>query len=263
MLRGRRDRYHRLGFIIPFTVAAIATPVQMFVGDTLARWVYENEPVKFAAIELVPETSSDVPETIFGRLQEDGTITGGIKIPGLASILSDPRDGTSTVVQGRDAFPEEDQPTIAQANTVHLAWDLMIGIGTLLFLLSVWYGLAWLFRRDIPKSKWFLRVAATAGVLSIVAMEAGWVVTEVGRQPWIVSGHMRVEDAATENTGVWMTFVVIVLLYIAVGVTTVTVLRRMSRRFRKADELAEGDVPYGPRDQDAFGSGPGPEKAAT
>ena len=135
-----RDRYHRLGFIIPFTVAAIATPVQMVVGDTLARWVYENEPIKFAAIELVPKTESDVPETLFGHMNEDGTVTGGIPIPGLASILSDPADGTSTVVQGRNAFPEDEQPTIAQANTVHLAWDLMVGIGTLLFLLSVWYG---------------------------------------------------------------------------------------------------------------------------
>src|SRR3954462_2372237 len=73
MLRGRRDRYHRLGFIIPFTVAAIATPVQMAVGDSIARWVYDNEPTKFAAIELVPKTSSDVPETLLGHLNSNGT----------------------------------------------------------------------------------------------------------------------------------------------------------------------------------------------
>ena len=71
---------HRLGFLIPFTVAAIATPVQMAVGDTLARWVYNNEPVKFAAIELVPTTSSDVPETLLGHLNSDGTVSGGIAI---------------------------------------------------------------------------------------------------------------------------------------------------------------------------------------
>ena len=107
-LRGKRDRYHRLGFIIAFSVAAIATPIQMLVGDQLARWVYNNEPIKFAAIELVPETSSDVPETLLGHLNDDGTVSGGIKIPGLASILSDPADGTSTVIQGLDAFPEDD-----------------------------------------------------------------------------------------------------------------------------------------------------------
>ena len=93
MLRGRVDRYHRLGFTIAFTVAAIATPIQMGVGDQLARWVYNNQPVKFAAIELVPTTSSDVPETLLGRLNEDGTVSGGIPIPGLASWLSDPSTG--------------------------------------------------------------------------------------------------------------------------------------------------------------------------
>src|SRR5918994_1580676 len=90
MLRGQRDRYHRLGFLIPFTIAAIATPIQLFVGDTLARWVYNNEPTKFAAIELVPDTESDVPETLLGRLDSDGDVTGGIPIPGFASWLSDP-----------------------------------------------------------------------------------------------------------------------------------------------------------------------------
>src|SRR4051812_8048072 len=89
MLRGRRDRYHRSGFVIPFTVAAIAAPMQMMVGDTLARHTFSSEPQKFAAIELVPNTESDVPETLLGHLNSDGTVTGGIKIPGLASWLSD------------------------------------------------------------------------------------------------------------------------------------------------------------------------------
>ncbi len=93
MLRGRRDRYHRLGFIIPFTVAAIMTPMQMAVGDTLARLVYDDQPVKFAAIELVPQTASDVPETLLGHLNSNDTVTGGIPIPGLASWLSDPQHG--------------------------------------------------------------------------------------------------------------------------------------------------------------------------
>src|SRR6476619_8403684 len=185
MLRGRRDRYHRLGFLIPFTVAAIATPIQMGVGDTLARWVYNNDPVKFAAIELVPQTATDVPETLFGHLNSDGTVSGGIPIPGLASILSDPADGTATVLQGLDSFPTDDQPTTAEVNVVHLCWDIMVGLGTLLFLLAAWYWLCWLFRKDMPKSRWFLRLATAAGVTSVVVLEAGWVVSEVGRQPWI------------------------------------------------------------------------------
>jgi cytochrome d ubiquinol oxidase subunit I len=249
MIRGRRDHYHRLGFIIAFTVAAIATPIQMLVGDQLARYVYNNEPVKFAAIELVPKTATDVPETLFGHLNDDGTVSGGIAIPGLASWLSDPSTGTSTEIQGLDAFPEDERPTTSQVNTVHLAWDVMVGLGTLLFLLSLWYFAAWVFKRNFPQTKWFLVPAAAAGVASVIAMEAGWVVTEVGRQPWIVVDYMKVTEAATSNTGVWITFVVIACLYVGVAVTLVLVLRAMSRRFRSQDHV-ELDGPYGPREPD-------------
>ena len=245
MLRGRRDRYHRLGFIIPFTVGAIAIPIQMGVGDSLARWVFNNQPEKFAAIELVPQTASDVPETLLGKLNADGQVTGGIPIPGLASILSDPADGTSTVVQGLDTVPADDQPTIREVNTVHLAWDVMVGLGTLLMLLSLWYWACWIFRRDMPQSKLFLRVASVAGVAAIICLEAGWTVSEVGRQPWIVYNLMKVEDAATANTGVWITFILVTLLYTGLGITTILILRKMSRRFRDRD-VGDDEVPYGP-----------------
>jgi cytochrome bd ubiquinol oxidase subunit I len=246
MLRGRTDRYHRLGFVIAFSVAAVATPIQMGVGDSLARWVYDNQPVKFAAIELVPTTSSDVPETLLGRLNDDGTVSGGIPIPGLASWLSDPSTGRSTVVQGLDTVPADDQPTVRQVNIVHLAWDAMVGLGTLLFLLSAWYGISWVFRRRMPASRWFLRAAAASGVLSVICLEAGWIVAEVGRQPWIVYGIMRVEDAVTGNTGVWISFCAVVVLYLAVGITTILVLRGMSRRFRRAGGFIDHDAPYSP-----------------
>jgi cytochrome bd ubiquinol oxidase subunit I len=246
MLRGRRDHYHRVAFVIAFSVGAIMAPIQMGVGDALARWVYENQPVKFAAIELVPETSSDVPETLLGQLNEDGTVSGGIKIPGMASWLSDPSTGSATVVQGLDSVPADERPTVRQVNIVHLCWDIMVGIGTLLLLLSMWYGASWVFRRRIPTNVWFLRAAATSGVLAVIAMEAGWVVTEVGRQPWIVYEYMRVEDAATTNTGVWITFIAVVILYVALGTTTILVLRGMSRRFRRAEDFTDHDTPYGP-----------------
>ena len=136
MLRGRRDRYHRLGFLIPFTVAAIATPIQMAVGDTLARWVYNNEPTKFAAIELVPKTESDVPETLFGHLNSDGDGQRRHRDPGPRVVAVRPDDGTSTVDPGSR---HRSRPTSGrrsrEVNTVHLAWDVMVGLGTLLFLL--------------------------------------------------------------------------------------------------------------------------------
>ena len=208
MLRGRRDRYHRLGFLIPFTVAAIAMPIQMAVGDSLARWVFNNQPVKFAAIELVPDTTDDVPETLFGHLNDDGTVSGGIQIPDLASWLSDPTTGKGTVVQGLNTVPAADQPDRPARSTPSTwrgtSWSVS---GTFLMLLALWYGGSWLFRRDMPRSKLFLRIASIAGVLAVITMEAGWVVSEVGRQPWIVYNLMKVEDAATANTGVWITFV--------------------------------------------------------
>jgi cytochrome bd ubiquinol oxidase subunit I len=247
MLRGRRDRYQRIGFIIPFTVAAIAMPIQMLVGDELARWVYNNEPVKFAAIEMVPKTSSDVPETLFGHLNSEGQVVGGIPIPGLASWLSDPADGTSTVIQGLDAVPKSERPTNGEVTVVHLAWDVMVGLATLLFLLALWFLGTWVFKRRMPKSSLFLWIAAAAGVLSVVTLEAGWVVTEVGRQPWIVRNYMKVEHAATGNTGVWITFLVVFGIYVGVGVTLILVLRLMSRRFREGETDLDGGDPYGPR----------------
>ena len=163
-------------------------------------------------------------------------------------LILRPEPFPEMILPAPDTVPADEAPTLSQVNTVHLAWDLMVGLGTLLMLLSVWYGASWLFRRDMPRSKLFLLVASAAGVLSVITMEAGWVVSEVGRQPWIVYERMKVEDAATGNTGVWITFVAVVILYAALGVTTIVVLRRMSRRFR-AQHAEQGfdetDVPYG------------------
>ncbi|HYQ75351.1 cytochrome ubiquinol oxidase subunit I, partial [Cellulomonas sp.] len=163
-----------------------------------------------------------------------------------ASWLSDPSTGRDTVVQGLDAVPADERPTTREVNTVHLAWDVMVGIGTLLLLLAVWYGVVWLVRRRAPRGRLFLAAVSASGVLAVLAMEAGWIVTEVGRQPWIVYEVMRVEDAATGNEGVWATFLGVVLLYLVLGTTTVLVLRAMSRRFRRQAAFRDDDTPYGP-----------------
>ena len=246
MLRGRNDHYHRLGFTIAFTVGALAMPLQMGVGDSLARFVFNDQPTKFAAIELVTETGSDKPEILLGHINDDGEIEGGIPLPGVASILSDPATGTATVVQGLDAIPVADRPTFQQANVVHLAWDVMVGVATLLFLISLYYGGHWLFRRRLPQGRWFLRIASACGVLSVICLEAGWIVAEVGRQPWIVYNYMKVEDAATANTYVWVTFIAVVVLYAGLGYAAIRVLRTMSRRSREGDGFDDHDTPYGP-----------------
>jgi cytochrome d ubiquinol oxidase subunit I len=240
MLRGRRDRLHRLGFLIPFTIAAITTPLQMIVGDQSVRAVVKLQPVKFAAMEMVPETAGHVPERLGGHLR-DGVPVGGIPIPDLASMLTGFSPGTRIV--GLDTVPRADRPP---ATIVHWAFDVMIGAASALALLSVWFLFVWWRRRDLPRTPWFLRACACAGVLALLAMEAGWVLTEVGRQPWVVYGVLRTAAAVTLAPGIWGTFAVVVAIYAVVGIALVLVLRAMSRRWRDGagDELPG---PYAPR----------------
>jgi cytochrome d ubiquinol oxidase subunit I len=241
MLRGRRDRYHRLGLLIPLTVAAIATPVQFAVGDTAARAIAKDQPVKFAAMECVQKTSTDVTEYLGGRCTSTG-VKGGIGIPGMDSFLVG--FSTSTQVTGLDSVAPDDRPP---ANTMlHWAFDAMVGICTALIVLGLWLGIAWWRKRDIPQTKWFLRATAVSGVAAVVALECGWIVTEVGRQPWVVYNVMRTSDAVTNAGGIWVTFSAVLLLYTLLGVATVVTLRVMARRWRGA-EVEEDDVPYSPR----------------
>ena len=240
MLKGRRDRYHRLGLLIPLTVACALAPIQFAVGDTAARAIANDQPIKFAAMECVQETATHVTEYIYGRCTADG-VKGGLGIPGFDSFLVG--WSTDTKVIGLDTVPADDRPP---ANTMlHWAFDTMVGIGTMLIALGLWLAFAWWRKRDIPQTKWFLRAVAVSGVATVVAMECGWIVTEVGRQPWIVYQIMRTEDAVTKADGIWITFGLIVGLYAILGVALVLTLRTMARRWRSADE-EDSEVPYGP-----------------
>src|SRR5436309_14255049 len=127
---------------------------------------------------------------------------------------------------------------------LHWAFDTMVGICTVLIALGAWLGVGWWRRRDFPQSRWFLRATAISGVASVVALECGWIVTEVGRQPWIVYNVMRTSDAVTQANGVWVTFTLVLVLYVALGATLIIALRTMSRRWRSSD--AEDEAPYGP-----------------
>jgi cytochrome d ubiquinol oxidase subunit I len=241
MLRGRRDRHHRLGLLIPLTMAVIITPIQFAVGDTAARAIAKDQPIKFAAMECVQETHTHVTEYLGGRCTSDG-VKGGIGIPGLDSWLVG--FSTDTKVIGLDTVPPDDRPP---ANTMlHWAFDAMVGICSVLILLGLWLGIAWWRKRDIPTTPWFLRATAVSGVAAIVALECGWIVTEVGRQPWIVYEVMRTEDAVTDASGVPITLGVVFVVYALLGTATVMVLRAMSARWREA-EGDDVDVPYGPR----------------
>ncbi|AVV44576.1 cytochrome ubiquinol oxidase subunit I [Streptomyces sp. P3] len=275
-LRGRRDRYHRLGFGVPFTVAAALTPVQFVLGDSIARKVFHEQPVKFAAMEIVWKTGTHMPEYLFGRLHPDGSISGGIRIPQLDSVLAG--FSTDTRVTGLTSVPADARPTATQATIAHWAFDIMVGIGSLLVALSLWYALVWLRRRRLPASAWFYRCAAVAGVASVVAVESGWITTEVGRQPWIVYENMRVAEAvtSTRSTSLWIMFSLVVVVYVCVFASFLAVLLKMRNRWRLADEedrraggaasprqTPESGLPYGPRPAVPTGAPPRSGDAAS
>jgi cytochrome d ubiquinol oxidase subunit I len=166
---------------------------------------------------------------------------GGIGIPGFDSILVG--GSTSTQVTGLDSVPPNDRPP---ADTMlHWAFDTMVGICSAMIALGLWFGFVWWRRRDIPQTKWFLRAVAISGVAGVVALECGWIVTEVGRQPWIVNGVMRTKDAVTNASGIWVTFTIVMLLYVLLGAVLLITLRAMSRRWRTEGDR-ESEVPYGP-----------------
>jgi cytochrome d ubiquinol oxidase subunit I len=251
MLRGRRDRYHRLGFLIPFTVAAIAAPVQIVVGDFAAREVYNDQPVKFASMECVYRTGDDQTEHL-GGICTDGKVKGGISLPGVDSLLAG--FSTGTVVHGLDSVPEGDRPPTP--TTIHLAFDAMVGLAFGMLALAAWFAIAWRRRRDLPATKWFLRAGAIAGIAAVLALECGWMVTEIGRQPWIVHGFMRTAEAVTPAKGIWWAFGLTLTIYLGLAVVSAVVLRGMARRWREEDEAeAAIEGPYSPP------SSPTPEPA--
>jgi cytochrome bd ubiquinol oxidase subunit I len=129
-------------------------------------------------------------------------------------------------VEGLDTVPPEDRPPV---NVVRLAFMTMVGIGTLLAIFGVWLLVAWWRRRTLPDGRWFLRAVAAFGPLSVIALIAGWVTTEVGRQPWWVYGHMRTEEAVTGADGIPLGYAALVVIYIALAVATTWLLRRLAR----------------------------------
>ena len=251
--RGRRDRYHYTGFALGFVPAAILTPFQIFVGDTAARAIAADQPVKFAAMEYVARTSRHVPEWL-GGVYANGHIYGGLKIPDLDSLLVG--FGPGTRVTGWDSVPPAFRPPVAWL--IHLCFDAMVGLGFLLLAAGGWALYEWWRRRRLPRQRAFWAAGAVSGVAAITAMECGWVVTEVGRQPWVVYRLQTTAEAATASGGVITSLSLVIVVYALLGSATILILRVLARRWRRSDSL-EAAVPYGPvptaQDQTAAGAG--------
>lgn len=230
MLRGRRDRYHRMGFLISFWTGAVAAPIQVVFGDTVARTVADQQPVKFAAMELVDRTSTHVTEYL-GGIYYHGKVYFAIGIPDLDSLFVGYSPKTQIV--GWDSVAPQYRPPAM--SLIHLAFDGMVMIGMALLVLSCWQGWYWRFHHRIPMTRWFLVPAALSGLAAILAMEFGWIVTEVGRQPWVVYQLLLTKDAVTTAGGIPITLAAMLLIYAALTGVTIIIPWMMSRRWREED----------------------------
>jgi cytochrome d ubiquinol oxidase subunit I len=233
-LRGRWGRYERTALAIPLTVAALASPVQILVGDWAARDVATTQPTKLAAIEGLSRTTSGAPEHLLGWYDGHG-IEYGIEIPHLLSLLS--LHSWNGTVQGLAAVPSDERPPV---NVVRIAFQTMVGIGTLLALIGALYLAVWARRRRLPESLWFYRALVVAGPLSVVALIAGWIVTEVGRQPWVVYRTMTTEAAVTGAHGIPVGYGLLAASYLVVAVGLAWVLRRLARAPLESGNLQAG-----------------------
>ena len=220
LLRDNRNAFHRRALSVALLVGVPAAIAQPFSGDISARYVARWQPAKLAAAEGQFRTEAGAPLRIGGIPNEAARETPfSLEIPRGLSLLAfhDP----DAVVKGLDAFPEEDWPPVA---VVHIAFQIMVGLGTFMALVSLWALVSRVRKRELAENRWLLRGIAAAAPMGFICIEAGWTVTEVGRQPWIVYGIVRTADAVTPMPGLVVPFVTFTLLYCFLGVIVVWLL---------------------------------------
>ncbi len=225
-LKGKRDQYHRTALVVPLAFASLAAPMQVVVGDWAGRQVAENQPTKLAAFEGVARTEEGAPFTIGGYYdEEEGEVKYGIEVPYLLSLLAH-HDPTAEV-EGLNEVPADERPPV---NVVRFAFQAMIGIGTLMALVGTVFIATYLLKRRLPRPKLFFYTVMAVGPLSLVALISGWITTEVGRQPWIVYGVMKTEQAVTAADGLEVGYVTLIVVYVSLAAAVVWLLRRLASK---------------------------------
>jgi cytochrome bd ubiquinol oxidase subunit I len=221
----RRDPsnvFHRHALTVALIVGVPASLLQPLSGDLSARHVAKAQPAKFAAMEAHMQTSGNVPFVIGGIPDATtGELRYAVEIPGALSLLM--TGSTEGVITGMDRIPVDERPPIA---VVHFAFQLMVALGTYLMLVSAAVLFFYVRKRHVATVPWLLGALVLGAPFGMIAVEAGWVVTEVGRQPWIVYGWLRTADAVTPVPGLVVPLVGFTLLYIFLGVVVVALLRR-------------------------------------
>lgn len=225
LARNRESRFHRAALAIALVVGGVSAVLQPLSGDSLAKSVARTQPVKLAAFEGHFQTEQGAAFRIGGIPDEAAGVTRySIEIPYFLSFLAygDPH----AVVKGLNDFPADQRPPVA---VVHISFQIMVGCGVAMMLIALWAAWRYLRGRHNQKwmdSKWFLRVLIVATPLGFIAVETGWMVTEVGRQPWIIYGVMRTSDAVTPMPGLVLPFITFTVLYIFLAAITVWLLFR-------------------------------------
>lgn len=229
---------HRVGFAVPFAFAAVAAIAQPVVGHLAGLRLNDAQPSKLAAMELATETETRAPLIVGGALV-DGEVRYGVEIPLLGSLIS--RGSVDAELVGLDDLPEGDE---VPATIVHTSFQLMVALGTGLAALGIVYW--WLRRRgrDLIERTWFRWLVSASGPAAITALLAGWITTEVGRQPWIAYRVMRVDEAVTDASWLWLSFGTIVVVYGSMTYFGIRIIRSMVHRWN-AGETDIG-APYGP-----------------
>ena len=228
--RDRANRFHRHALALSLLLGGATALVMPLTGDFAAKVVARTQPVKLAAMEAQWETRTHAPLRVGGWPDEDAETThGAIEIPGALSWLA--YGDAAAPVRGLREFPREDRPPVA---IVHVAFQIMVACGSALALLALVAAALALRRRGLPDASWFLRVVTWASPLGLIALEAGWTVTEVGRQPWVITGFLRTKDAVTPMPGLVVPFLGFTLLYLFLAVVVLVLLRRQVFRSPKS-----------------------------
>jgi cytochrome bd ubiquinol oxidase subunit I len=226
MLRGKRGEYYRKGLLLGMAMGAIAIPLQIFSGDMNARFLVDAQPAKLAAMEAVFHTEKGAPLKIGGIVDDKtGQVLYAIEIPDGLSIL-----GTGNphgTILGLDTYAPQDQP---DPFFVHPSFDGMVGSGFFtLFIAGVFWLLYFKRKRVVPENRLLLWGIVLSGPLSFIAIELGWMVTELGRQPWVIYGILRTKDAVTTTPGLNLSFLGFSGLYVVLAATLTVLLLRLAR----------------------------------
>ncbi len=239
ILRGKNMAFHTKSFKIAVIFAAIAAIIQPFSGDISARYVGRQQPAKLAAMEALYHTANSVPLAI-GGIPDDKNkrLNYAIEIPGLLSFMVN-RDFHSTV-KGLDSIRPEDQPPIA---ITHYAFQVMVGLGMFMMTIAIIYLIGIVLRRHWRNSKWLLRLFVYAIPAGFIAVEAGWTLTEVGRQPWILQGIMRTSEAVTPMPGIVYTFYLFTAVYLSLALVVIFLLYRQIKMVGKIYDIPDNMNP--------------------